>query len=70
MPSLMLPCKQAHDFFTPQPILDASIFLLRVVLHDWPDSFARKILLRLREAAVVPSTSGDGSPLSEDERRR
>jgi hypothetical protein len=22
-----------------------------VVLHDWPDDFARKILLRLREAA-------------------
>ena len=62
MPSLTF-VKQAHDFFTPQPILDASIFLLRVVLHDWPDSFARKILLRLREAAVVPSTSGDGSPI-------
>ncbi|KIM86573.1 hypothetical protein PILCRDRAFT_815806 [Piloderma croceum F 1598] len=48
---------QAHDFFNPQPVLDASIFLLRVVLHDWPDSFARKILLRLREAAVIPSAS-------------
>ncbi len=28
------------------------MFLLRVVLHDWPDDFARKILLRLREAAT------------------
>jgi hypothetical protein len=65
----------AHDFFTPQPILDASVFLLRVVLHDWPDSFARRILLRLRQAAVVPppilssasslSRDGDG-----DEPRR
>jgi len=68
----MLPaCNTAHDFFTPQPILDASVFLLRVVLHDWPDSFARKILLRLREAAVIPSSAssfstsdGDGGGLA------
>ncbi|KJA22483.1 hypothetical protein HYPSUDRAFT_649614 [Hypholoma sublateritium FD-334 SS-4] len=43
---------QVHDFFTPQPVKDAAVFLLRVVLHDWPDDFARKILLRLREAAA------------------
>jgi hypothetical protein len=27
------------------------VFILRVVLHDWPDRFARRILVRLREAA-------------------
>ncbi|KAJ7434528.1 O-methyltransferase, partial [Mycena galericulata] len=43
---------QVHDFFTPQPITDAAVFLLRVVLHDWPDAFAQRILLRLREAAA------------------
>ncbi|KAJ7910454.1 O-methyltransferase [Mycena leptocephala] len=43
---------QVHDFFTPQPVTDASVFLLRVVLHDWPDAFAQRILLRLREAAA------------------
>ncbi|TFK23982.1 hypothetical protein FA15DRAFT_694701 [Coprinopsis marcescibilis] len=43
---------QVHDFFTPQPIRNASVFLLRVVLHDWPDDYARKILLHLREAAT------------------
>ncbi|KAJ6551774.1 hypothetical protein B0H19DRAFT_1297609 [Mycena capillaripes] len=43
---------QVHDFFTPQPIMDAAVFLLRVVLHDWPDAFAQRILLRLREAAA------------------
>ncbi|KAF8184846.1 O-methyltransferase [Pholiota molesta] len=42
---------QVQDFFEPQPVKDAAVFLLRVVLHDWPDDFARKILLRLREAA-------------------
>ncbi|KAF9044375.1 hypothetical protein BJ165DRAFT_1612036 [Panaeolus papilionaceus] len=42
---------QVHDFFTSQPVKDAALFLLRVVLHDWPDVLAQKILLRLREAA-------------------
>ncbi|KAL0959228.1 hypothetical protein HGRIS_014504 [Hohenbuehelia grisea] len=43
---------QVHDFFTPQPIRDAAVFLLRVILHDWPDAYARSILSRLREAAT------------------
>lgn len=29
------------------------MFLLRAVLHDWPDDFARRILLQLREAATA-----------------
>ncbi|KAF8218100.1 hypothetical protein K438DRAFT_2006988 [Mycena galopus ATCC 62051] len=43
---------QVHDFFTPQPVTDVAVFILRVVLHDWPDAFAQRILLRLREAAA------------------
>ncbi|KAJ7263048.1 hypothetical protein C8J57DRAFT_1719238 [Mycena rebaudengoi] len=43
---------QVHDFFKPQPITSAAVFLLRVVLHDWPDAYAQRILLRLREAAA------------------
>ncbi|KAF8629507.1 hypothetical protein AX17_005633 [Amanita inopinata Kibby_2008] len=42
---------QVHDFFTPQPVKHAAVFLLRVVLHDWPDDFARRILQQLRYAA-------------------
>ncbi|KAJ7833354.1 hypothetical protein B0H14DRAFT_3142618 [Mycena olivaceomarginata] len=41
-----------HNFFTPRPVTDAAVFLLRVVLHDWPDAFAHRILLCLREAAA------------------
>lgn len=52
-----------HDFFQPQPILNASVFILRVVLHDWSDSFARRILLRLREAAVLPIGHRSGTTL-------
>ncbi|KAL9044433.1 MAG: hypothetical protein Q9214_002428 [Letrouitia sp. 1 TL-2023] len=34
---------QNHDFFTPQPLKDASVYLLRMILHDWP--FAESILI-------------------------
>lgn len=47
---------QAHDFFSSQPIKDADIFLLRYILHNWPDSKAVVILKRLREAATPGKT--------------
>ncbi|KAF2399588.1 S-adenosyl-L-methionine-dependent methyltransferase [Trichodelitschia bisporula] len=34
---------RAHDFFTPQPSI-ADVFLLRQILHDWPDEAAVRIL--------------------------
>jgi len=43
---------QAHNFFTPQPITNASVFLLKEILHDWPDAQAVKILTHLRKAAM------------------
>lgn len=55
-----------HDFFTPQPIKHASVFLLRVILHDWPDAFARRILMRLREAAREPGWKGGGRSMARD----
>ncbi|KAI9066168.1 S-adenosyl-L-methionine-dependent methyltransferase [Trametes sanguinea] len=49
-----------HDFFLPQPPLfmpgstkpmTPSIYLMRVITHDWPDEFVTKILLNLRVSA-------------------
>ncbi|KAJ4471126.1 S-adenosyl-L-methionine-dependent methyltransferase [Lentinula edodes] len=42
---------QVHNFFTPQPIKDAAVYFLRLIIHDWPDEDARKILAHLRSAA-------------------
>ena len=44
-----------YDFFTTQPVKNASIFLLKQVLHDWSDLYAAKILTQLR-AAAAPTT--------------
>lgn len=38
---------QAHDFFQEQPTKGADVYLLRHVLHDWSDEYARKILRNL-----------------------
>ncbi|KAF7373911.1 hypothetical protein MSAN_00603500 [Mycena sanguinolenta] len=46
---------EVHDLFAPQPVRDASIFLMRLVLHDWHFNDARKILRHLR-AAATPDT--------------
>jgi predicted O-methyltransferase YrrM len=35
---------QAHNFFEPQPIRDADIFLYRGVFVDWPEEKALEIL--------------------------
>ncbi|GJE87393.1 S-adenosyl-L-methionine-dependent methyltransferase [Phanerochaete sordida] len=43
---------QVHDFFTPQPITDASVFLLRNIIHDWSDKYCLQILRHLRNAAT------------------
>lgn len=42
----------AHDFFTPQPArcCGARAYILRLVLHDWPDDKCQIILTHLRNA--------------------
>ncbi|KAJ7863601.1 O-methyltransferase [Mycena olivaceomarginata] len=46
---------QVHDFFAPQLVKDAAVFLLRGILHNWQDAQAVVILRSLRSAAL-PST--------------
>jgi len=43
---------EAHNFFDPQAIKNASIFMMRFVLHDWPLDDCRKILSLLRASAA------------------
>lgn len=33
----------AHDFFQPQPV-EADIYLIKLILHDWPDDECVRIL--------------------------
>lgn len=40
----------AHDFFTKQPVKSAAAFLMRHILHDWPDEACVVILRQIRDA--------------------
>ncbi|KAK0450342.1 S-adenosyl-L-methionine-dependent methyltransferase [Desarmillaria tabescens] len=42
---------QVHDFFEPQPIKAADVYLMRWIMHDWNDSMCISILKHLRDAA-------------------
>ena len=44
-----------HDFFTPQPIAGAAVYIMRYIIHDWADERALAILARL-SAAAAPSS--------------
>ncbi|KAH9907229.1 O-methyltransferase-domain-containing protein [Xylariomycetidae sp. FL2044] len=41
---------QVHDFFAPQPIVGADVYLLRMIIHDWPDAESAAILGRIARA--------------------
>ncbi|TKX25775.1 O-methyltransferase-like protein 7 [Elsinoe australis] len=45
---------QEHDFFKPQPVTDGDIYLLRMIIHDWPDSEAIKILGHIQAGLQKP----------------
>ncbi|KAK4233342.1 6-hydroxytryprostatin B O-methyltransferase [Achaetomium macrosporum] len=38
---------QGHDFTQPQPMAGADVYLLRMILHDWPDHVAVTIVKNL-----------------------
>lgn len=46
---------QAHDFFTPQPTDKANVFMMRMILHDWPKAEAVKIL-----QSIIPALKASG----------
>ncbi|KAF2222827.1 O-methyltransferase-domain-containing protein [Elsinoe ampelina] len=46
---------QTHDFFTPNPQSAPDFFLLRHILHDWPDAEAGKIVKHIA-ARMGPHT--------------
>ncbi|KAI0041964.1 S-adenosyl-L-methionine-dependent methyltransferase [Auriscalpium vulgare] len=42
---------QVQDFFQPQAVKEASVYYMRHILHDWPDSTSETILKHLRAVA-------------------
>ena len=46
---------QEHNFFAAQPVKGADVYLLRMILHDWKDPEAVKILKQLVDAAKPDS---------------
>ncbi|KAF2163672.1 hypothetical protein M409DRAFT_68278 [Zasmidium cellare ATCC 36951] len=44
-----------HDFLTPQTVKGVKIFILRWILHNWPDQYCRQILQSLLPAMVPGS---------------
>ncbi|KAJ8462634.1 hypothetical protein ONZ45_g17866 [Pleurotus djamor] len=43
---------QVHDFFTPQVVTNAAVFMCRMICHDYGKVKATQILSHLREAAT------------------
>jgi hypothetical protein len=46
---------QVHDFWTPQPIRNATVFFMKRVLHDWPDDLCKKLLRHVVDAMAPDS---------------
>ena len=47
---------KGNDFFTGQPVKNAAVYFMRMILHDWSDEYCVKILKHLR-AAAAPVTN-------------
>ena len=37
----------SHNFFTEQPVKNANVYFLRLILHDWSDEYCMRILRNL-----------------------
>ncbi|GJC87420.1 O-methyltransferase aurJ [Colletotrichum liriopes] len=49
---------KAHNFFEPQPTIGASVYMLRMIIHDWPAAEAATILRN-----IVPALDATNSTL-------
>lgn len=49
-----------HDFFSQQPAEGADFYFLRMILHDWSDKYAKKIISALLPALKAGKSSQDG----------
>jgi hypothetical protein len=51
-----------HDFFTPQPVKDADIYLYRWIFHNWDDeksiSILRNLIPALKKGAMILVNDG------------
>ncbi|KAL9613425.1 MAG: hypothetical protein Q9167_002023 [Letrouitia subvulpina] len=47
---------QAHNFFEPQPVKNANVYLMRMIFHDWPDAEATTILQNILPALKTPGS--------------
>lgn len=47
---------RVHDFFNDQPVKGASLYLMRGIMHNWPDEDAVRIL-KNTVAVMKPGTS-------------
>lgn len=45
-----------HDFFSPQPSNDVSVFLVKNIIHNWSDPNASNLLTSPRNAAQPNTT--------------
>ncbi|KAK2616920.1 hypothetical protein QQS21_000008 [Conoideocrella luteorostrata] len=47
---------RSHDFSQKQPVSNAAVYVLRMIIHDWPDAEASKILNNIALALGPKST--------------
>lgn len=50
-----------HNFFDEQPVKDADVYLLRLILHNWPDKYCIQIL-----RALIPALKKNARVLVQD----